>query len=214
MPYFLFTFSVIAIPHITSNKVMVGWPKCSSPAGPCLPMISLYGSLSKYLVNTSMTNHSSSQLYFQDDLTLVKSWYVNGRNYSHTCEDWLKKQDRNNKQGILELENDAEKKGLDREEGRKVTHRNGLMMTLRAFPRIMDTFHSISNIHLMYAATHRSLYRWLTSRIQLLLPRHQLRQPLSSWHWRMVSDSSLDRDRCVWLTRGLPRSLRVSYSWV
>ena len=86
-------------------------------------MTSLCVLLSKYRVNASTANHSSLQLYFQDDLTLMKSWYVNGRNYSHTCEDWLKKQDRNNKQGILELENDAEKKGLDREEGRKAFYR-------------------------------------------------------------------------------------------
>ena len=123
MPCSLSTFSVIVILRITSNKVMVGWPKCFSPVEPCLPMTSLCVLLSKDLLNASVSNHISSQLYFQDDLTLMKSWYVNGRNYSHTCEDWLKKQDHNSKQGILELENDAEKKGLGREEGRKAFYR-------------------------------------------------------------------------------------------
>ena len=93
-------------------------------------MTSLCVLLSKDLLNASVSNHISSQLYFQDDLTLMKSWYVNGRNYSHTCEDWLKKQDRNNKQGLLELENDAEKKGLDREEGRKAFYRYDFTQSL------------------------------------------------------------------------------------
>lgn len=35
----------------------------------------------------------------------------------------MKKQDRNAAQGILELENDAEQKGLNRKEGRKAFYR-------------------------------------------------------------------------------------------
>ncbi|KAG7094275.1 hypothetical protein E1B28_007879 [Marasmius oreades] len=35
--------------------------------------------------------------YFQDDLTLIKSWYLSGVNYSRTLEDWLKIQDKNGK---------------------------------------------------------------------------------------------------------------------
>lgn len=31
--------------------------------------------------------------YFQTDLTLQKSWFINGKHYGRTCEDWLKKQD-------------------------------------------------------------------------------------------------------------------------
>ncbi|KAH7911034.1 S-adenosyl-L-methionine-dependent methyltransferase [Hygrophoropsis aurantiaca] len=61
--------------------------------------------------------------YFQSDLTLIRSWYINGRHYSRTLEDWLKKQDRNGQQGLAELEQDAEAKGLDKEEGRKAFYR-------------------------------------------------------------------------------------------
>ncbi|KAF9227149.1 S-adenosyl-L-methionine-dependent methyltransferase [Gyrodon lividus] len=61
--------------------------------------------------------------YFQSDLTLVRSWYINGRHYSRTLEDWLSRQDRNAKEGIAELEKDAESKGLGKEEGRKAFYR-------------------------------------------------------------------------------------------
>lgn len=37
------------------------------------------------------------QLYFQSDLTLVRSWYLSGTNYSRTLEHWLKLQDKNTK---------------------------------------------------------------------------------------------------------------------
>ncbi|KAG0700841.1 S-adenosyl-L-methionine-dependent methyltransferase [Suillus ampliporus] len=61
--------------------------------------------------------------YFQSDLTLVRSWYINGRHYSRTLEAWLEKQDRNARAGIKELEEDAVSKGLDKEEGRKAFYR-------------------------------------------------------------------------------------------
>lgn len=35
------------------------------------------------------------QTYFQDDLTLIRSWYISGQHYSRTCEDWLRIQDSN-----------------------------------------------------------------------------------------------------------------------
>ncbi|KAF5375371.1 hypothetical protein D9615_007920 [Tricholomella constricta] len=35
--------------------------------------------------------------YFQSDLTLIRSWYINGMHYSRTLEDWLKLQDKNGK---------------------------------------------------------------------------------------------------------------------
>ncbi|KAI0779430.1 S-adenosyl-L-methionine-dependent methyltransferase [Fomes fomentarius] len=62
-------------------------------------------------------------LYFQDDLTLVRSWYVNGKHYGRTSEDWLKIQDSNKKSGLAELEADAVAKGLSKEEGRKAFFR-------------------------------------------------------------------------------------------
>lgn len=37
----------------------------------------------------------SFKLYFQSDLTLVRSWYLQGTHYSRTLEDWLKQQDKN-----------------------------------------------------------------------------------------------------------------------
>lgn len=36
-------------------------------------------------------------LYFQSDLTLIRSWYVSGTHYSRTLEHWLKLQDKNAK---------------------------------------------------------------------------------------------------------------------
>lgn len=61
--------------------------------------------------------------YFQSDLTLLRSWFVNGKNYAHTLEDWLKLQDKNRRRGLEVLENDAVSKGLSREEGRKTFYR-------------------------------------------------------------------------------------------
>jgi hypothetical protein len=63
------------------------------------------------------------QAYFQSDLTLVRSWYINGNNYSRTLEDWLKRQDRNKYAGLQELERDAEKKGHGKAEGMKAFYR-------------------------------------------------------------------------------------------
>ncbi|TDL26084.1 S-adenosyl-L-methionine-dependent methyltransferase [Rickenella mellea] len=62
-------------------------------------------------------------LYFQSDLTLVKSWYLDGQNYSRTLEDWLKLQDKNTKEGLAELERDAVAKGLSKDDGRKAFYR-------------------------------------------------------------------------------------------
>ena len=68
-------------------------------------------------------NGLSTQLYFQDDLTHVRSWFINGKHYSQTSEHWLKAQDANAKAGLAELEKDALAKGLDKEEGRKAFYR-------------------------------------------------------------------------------------------
>ncbi|KZT66345.1 S-adenosyl-L-methionine-dependent methyltransferase [Daedalea quercina L-15889] len=62
-------------------------------------------------------------LYFQDDLTLLRSWYVNGRHYARTCEDWLVRQDSNATVSMGKLELDALNKGIGAEEGRKMFYR-------------------------------------------------------------------------------------------
>ncbi|GAM86778.1 hypothetical protein ANO11243_047980 [Dothideomycetidae sp. 11243] len=36
--------------------------------------------------------------FFQDDLSLRKMWYVNGKNYARTCEDWLAKMNQSKEQ--------------------------------------------------------------------------------------------------------------------
>ncbi|KAI0044222.1 S-adenosyl-L-methionine-dependent methyltransferase [Auriscalpium vulgare] len=61
--------------------------------------------------------------YFQKDLTLVHSSYLPGTHYSRTLLAWLKLQDTRGSAGIADLEQDAEKKGLPREEGRKAWYR-------------------------------------------------------------------------------------------
>ncbi|KAJ3851287.1 S-adenosyl-L-methionine-dependent methyltransferase [Lentinula lateritia] len=62
-------------------------------------------------------------LYFQDDLTLVRSWYLSGTHYSRTLEAWLKLQDQNGEAGLQELQADAKAKGLDPTEGVKAFYR-------------------------------------------------------------------------------------------
>ena len=61
--------------------------------------------------------------YFQSDLVLTRSWWINGRNYARTCEDWLKLQDSMEKESIEKLELDADSKGLNKEDGRKTFYR-------------------------------------------------------------------------------------------
>ncbi|KZT21388.1 S-adenosyl-L-methionine-dependent methyltransferase [Neolentinus lepideus HHB14362 ss-1] len=62
-------------------------------------------------------------LYFQSDLTLLRSWYLSGKHYSHTLEDWLVRQDRNAKSGLAELEKDAVAKGFSKEDARATFNR-------------------------------------------------------------------------------------------
>lgn len=56
-------------------------------------------------------------------MNLVRSWYVNGRHYARTCENWLVRQDANATVGIRRLETDAASKGVGAEEGRKMFYR-------------------------------------------------------------------------------------------
>lgn len=78
---------------------------------------------SPLFLRVSVSALTALQTYFQSDLTLLRSWYIDGRHYSRTLEAWLKKQDQNAKEGLAELEKDAESKGLNREDGRKAFYR-------------------------------------------------------------------------------------------
>jgi cyclopropane fatty-acyl-phospholipid synthase-like methyltransferase len=61
--------------------------------------------------------------YFQKHLTLLHSDFIPGTHYAQTLESWLKLQDKNAKEGLKILEEDAEAKGFGREEGRKSFYR-------------------------------------------------------------------------------------------
>lgn len=63
--------------------------------------------------------------YFQQDMVLQRNWWINGRHYSRTLEDWLKLQDKNNRSGssIKALEKDALATGMTAEEGRASFYR-------------------------------------------------------------------------------------------
>ncbi|KAF9064754.1 S-adenosyl-L-methionine-dependent methyltransferase [Rhodocollybia butyracea] len=62
-------------------------------------------------------------LYFQDDVKLVRSWFISGIHYSKTLEAWLKLQDENRQAGLEELQTDAKAKGNDPMEGLKAFYR-------------------------------------------------------------------------------------------
>lgn len=64
-------------------------------------------------------------LHFQQDVVLEQMWWLNGKHYAQTCEDWLKKQDANNKGGraVKALRDDATEKGNDALEGEKTFYR-------------------------------------------------------------------------------------------
>lgn len=63
--------------------------------------------------------------YFQEDMVLQRNWWINGRHYSRTLEDWLKLQDKNNQSGssVKALEKDALATGMTAEEGRASFYR-------------------------------------------------------------------------------------------
>ncbi|KAF7305739.1 S-adenosyl-L-methionine-dependent methyltransferase [Mycena chlorophos] len=61
--------------------------------------------------------------YFQQDVTLLRSWYVSGTHYSRTLEDWIKLQDRNAKVGLKELQADAKANGRTPEDALATFHR-------------------------------------------------------------------------------------------
>ncbi|KAJ4475629.1 S-adenosyl-L-methionine-dependent methyltransferase [Lentinula aciculospora] len=61
--------------------------------------------------------------YFQDELSLVRSWYLPGTQYSKTLEAWPKLQDRNAITGLSEFQADAKAKGQDHIQGLKTFYR-------------------------------------------------------------------------------------------
>ncbi|CAE6517890.1 unnamed protein product [Rhizoctonia solani] len=61
--------------------------------------------------------------YFQTDLKLQRTWFINGRHYAQTSEHWLQLQDANRTAAIAELEGDARAQGFDPIEGRKAYYR-------------------------------------------------------------------------------------------
>ncbi|KAJ8488884.1 hypothetical protein ONZ45_g13781 [Pleurotus djamor] len=62
-------------------------------------------------------------LYFQSDLTLIRSWYLPGTHYSRSLEDWLKLQDKNGKEGLKTLQDDAVSKGKQASDGAAAFYR-------------------------------------------------------------------------------------------
>lgn len=77
-----------------------------------------------FLVEMQVTDWTLvSQLHFQSCVSIVRSWYVSGKHYQRTSNAWLRLQDKNAKQGITELELDAQDGGLPVEEGRRVFFR-------------------------------------------------------------------------------------------
>ncbi|KAJ6594373.1 S-adenosyl-L-methionine-dependent methyltransferase [Mycena capillaripes] len=70
----------------------------------------------------TMPSHDTL-LYFQSDLTLVRSWYLPGTHYSRSLEDWLKLQDMNAKEGLKELREDALANGRTEADAVAMFHR-------------------------------------------------------------------------------------------
>ncbi|KLO16896.1 S-adenosyl-L-methionine-dependent methyltransferase [Schizopora paradoxa] len=62
-------------------------------------------------------------LYFQSNLTLVRSWFVSGNHYALTFEDWIKRQDANKKDALEALEKDALSKDRDSDYARLTFNR-------------------------------------------------------------------------------------------
>lgn len=79
-------------------------------------------------------SHSVPQHYFQSDLTVIRDWYINGRHYAQTCEDWLKLQDKNKRKGLEELERDAKAKGSSIEESQKAFYRYVVIFLSNQYP--------------------------------------------------------------------------------
>ncbi|GLC36220.1 hypothetical protein PLESTB_001367300 [Pleodorina starrii] len=68
--------------------------------------------MSKYFFTGGTMPSLDLLLYFQDDLTIRNQWYVNGRHYSRTLEDWLVRHDRH-RRAVLTILDGAYKGSKD-----------------------------------------------------------------------------------------------------
>ncbi|CAN0879634.1 (S)-coclaurine N-methyltransferase [Linum grandiflorum] len=51
--------------------------------------------LARYFFSGGTMPSSNLLLYFQDDVSVVNQWHVNGNHYAQTSEEWLKRMDKN-----------------------------------------------------------------------------------------------------------------------
>ena len=108
-------------------------------------------------------------------MTLLQSWYINGRHYSQTCEDWLKLQDAHASQGIAVLEADSESAGLGREEGRKVFYRwVNFEDSCRWIPHFSTSIQIPGVLHGMCRAFRTQWRRWVSGIDIFILNTSQL----------------------------------------
>jgi hypothetical protein len=79
-----------------ANEELCLTPMMVTQAGLCPRMTFLFVPMHLTVMSDHGNSHNwNSQLYFQSDLTILRSWYISGINYSHTLENWLKLQDKN-----------------------------------------------------------------------------------------------------------------------
>jgi hypothetical protein len=86
--------------------------------------------------------------YFQHDMILERTWWINGRNYARTLEDWLRLQDKNNKNdsSVKALQKDAVARGVREEDGRASFHRYAFATDI-AFSQAFQLWTSMVMMH-------------------------------------------------------------------